>query len=93
MVENTRSHDQQRLEEFVKESLKEITSRLQIQEDNISTLNYQNDQIMTQFKGDQGGGQPHGGSYEGVTQGRCQYLATRQTKVDFLRYNGDDLNG
>ena len=43
---------------------------------------------MAQFKGDQGGG-----NYGGGVQGRGQYFSTRQSKIDFSRFNGDDLNG
>ena len=88
MADNTRSQDYRRLEDFVKESLKELTAKLQVQDDNISALNLQNGQIMAQFRGDQGGGH-----YGGGAPGRGQYFATRQSKVDFPRFNGEDLNG
>lgn len=93
MAENTRSHDQRRFEDFVRDSFKELSSRLQVQEDNISALNLQNGQIMAQLKTDQGESQSQGGGNGSLPQARGQYLATRQTKVDFPRFNGDDLNG
>ena len=93
MADNTRSQDYRRLEEFVKETLKELTSRLQVQDDNISALNLQNGQIMAQLRGEQGSVQQPGGGHGVGAPGRGQYLATRQTKVDFPRFNGEDLSG
>ena len=70
MAENTRSHDQRRFEDFVRDSFKELSSRLQVQEDNISALNLQNGQIMAQLKTDQGESQSQGGGNGSLPQAR-----------------------
>ena len=48
---------------------------------------------MAQLKNNQGKSQSQGGGNGNLPQARGQYLATRQTKVDFPRFNGGDLNG
>ena len=56
MAENTKSHDIRRLEESLKESwkesLKDIMARMQMQDDNISSLNLQHTHLMTQLQRD-----------------------------------------
>ena len=53
----SQSLDYRRFEKFVKENLKEITIRMQVQEINISALNLQHNQIMIQLQSDQVGTQ------------------------------------
>ena len=96
MAENTRSQDFRRLEDTLKESLKdikEILAKIHVQNSSILALTLQQNQIMSQLQHDQGnqtqneGGQPVGAAV------RCRYFSTRQSKVDFPHFNGDDLNG
>ena len=85
MVENTRSQDYKRLEEAMKASFKEVFDKLQAQDNNIAALNMKQNQLMAQVQQEvQPGnnGQVRGG-----------YFSTRQTKVDFSRFNGKDLHG
>ena len=65
---------------------------LQSQEDNIIALNHQNSQIMAQFKSKGIRVQPTGGVQNGLIQSRAQYFATRQLKIDFPHFNGEDIN-
>ena len=48
---------------------------------------------MAQIKNDLVGEQVHGGHQGNFPHGRGQYFSTRQSKVDFPRFNGEDLNG
>ena len=69
-------------------------------ETNMTALRVQQGQIMARLQhGEQNGmGQSSShhldGSEQGqVLHGRVNYLATRQAKVDFPRFSGNDLNG
>ena len=94
MADNTRSHDLRRLEESLKESwkesLKEIMTKMQSQDESISALNLQQNHLMARFQQEQNGPILNGHGQGAV---RNQYFSTRQTKVDFPRFNGEDLNG
>ena len=46
MADSTRSQDFRRLEESVKESLREILAKIQVQDSSISALNMKQNQIM-----------------------------------------------
>ena len=46
MADSTRSQDFRQLEEFIKESLREILAKIQVQDSSISALNMKQNQIM-----------------------------------------------
>ena len=48
---------------------------------------------MTQIRNDLEGEQAQGSCQGNGPQARGQYLATRQSKIDFPRFNREDLNG
>ena len=89
MIDNTRSQDFRRLDE----SVKEILDKIQVQDSSISALNMKQNQITAQLQADQGNHVDHSGTSRGTIANRSQYFSTRQSKVDFLHFNGDDLNG
>ena len=93
MADSTRSKEFRRLEESVKESLREILAKIQVQDSSISALNMKQNQIMAQLQTDQGNQTDYSGTSGGTTANRSQYFSTRQSKVDFPHFNGDDLNG
>lgn len=68
-IAETRSQSQARFEDFVKETLKQLSdtmgnldSKMQSQEEHITLLNMQNSQIMTELKGGGGAGNLGAGS-------------------------------
>ena len=105
MAEGTRSQDQRRFEESIQNTLREILAKIHVQETNITALGVQQTalgvqqgQLMARFQNDQnetvspGSGQG-GNTQVGETHGRGQYFATRQAKVDFPQFSGEDLSG
>ena len=69
----------------MKANLKEVFDKLQVQDSNIAALNMKQNQLMAQM---QQKGQPANNG-----QVRRGYFSTRQSKVDFPRFNGEDLHG
>ena len=81
------------MEESVKESLREILAKIQVQDSSISALNMKQNQIMAQLQSYQGNHVDHSGTFGGGTANRSLYFSTKQSKVDFPHFNRDDLNG
>ena len=90
MANNTHSQDFRRFEETMKESMKQLFEKIQAQDETIAALNLKQNQVMAQMQQEQQGGYVQGNGPGGYRGG---YFSTRQSKVDFPKFNGDDFSG
>jgi len=90
--------DRKKFEDSIKETLKEMSENIRKiadcvygQETHVSALNNQNTVLMERLNQEV----HHGGSSygSGSFQSNRSYMATRQAKIDFPRFDGSNLNG